>query len=80
MRVVERATGMVEHLVVAVVYKAAVEGRKSQAQGRPSLEQGVGVASIVHLPVAALIMARSSWWAVGWPYMPWGGLRWSWQP
>lgn len=73
-------TGMVEHLVVVVVDKAAVEGRKSLAQGRPSLEQGVDVASIGHLPVVALIMARSSWWAVGWPYKPWGGLRWSWQP
>lgn len=80
MRVVERATGTVEHLVVVVVYKAAVGGRKSLAQGRPSLEQVVDVASIGHLPVVALIMARSSLWAVGWPYMPWGGLRWSWQP
>lgn len=79
MRVAGKAIGMVEHLVV-VLDKATVEGRKSLAQGRPSLEQGVDVASIWHLPAVALIMARSSWWVVGWSYVPWGGLRSSWQP
>lgn len=79
MRVVERAIGMVEQSAV-VVDNTAVEGKMfrgqdmiSLAQSKEPHEYAAVVANIWHLPVVALMSAHSSWWAVGWPYMPWGG-------